>query len=57
VLRQCSGWLTRLHADDYPPAVNLRPGGHHPERALVVIGLPRVAAILDRIAADVDELA
>ena len=56
-LRQCSGWLTRLHADDYPPAVNLRPGGDHPERALVVIGLPRVAAILDRIAAGIDELA
>jgi hypothetical protein len=56
-LRQCSGWLTRLHADDYPPAVNLRPGGDHPERALVVTGLPRVAAILDRIAADIDELA
>ena len=56
-LRQCSGWLTRLHADDYPPAVNLRPGGDHPERALVVTGLPRVAAILDRIAAGVDELA
>jgi hypothetical protein len=29
--------------------------GDHPERALVVIGLPRVAAILDRIAADIDE--
>jgi hypothetical protein len=55
--RQCSGWLTRLHAVDYPPAFNLRPGGDHPERALVVIDLPRVAAILDRIAADIDELA
>ena len=38
-LRQCADWLTRLHTDDYPPAVNLRPGGDHPERALVVIGL------------------
>jgi hypothetical protein len=56
-LRQCSGWLTRLHADDYPPAASPRPGGDHPERALVVTGLPKVAAILDRIAADVDELA
>ena len=56
-LRQCAGWLTRLHADDYPPAVNLRPGGDHPERALVVIDRPGVAAILDRIAADIDELA
>ena len=56
-LRQCSGWLTRLHADDYPPAVSLRPGGDHPERALVVIDLPRVAAILDRIAAGIGERA
>ena len=37
--------------------MNLRPGGDHPERALVVVDLPRVAAILDRIAADIDELA
>ena len=35
-LRQCSGWLTRLHAGESRPAVNLRPGGDHPERALVV---------------------
>ena len=56
-LRQCPGWLTRLHADDYPPAVSLRPDGDHAERALVVTGLPRVAAILDRIAAGIDELA
>ena len=56
-LRQCAGWLTRLHAGKVPPAVNLRPGGDHPERALVVVDLPRVAAILDRIAADIDELA
>ncbi len=39
-LRQCAGWLTRLHAGEFPPAVNLRPGGDHPERALVVAGLP-----------------
>ena len=50
-------WLTRLHAGEFPPAVNLRPGGDHPERALVMVDLPRVAAILDRIAADIDELA
>ena len=56
-LRQCAQWLTRLHAGEFPPAVNLRPGGDHPERALVVVDLPRVAAILDRIAADIDELA
>ena len=56
-LRQCASWLTRLHAGEFPPAVNLRPGDDHPERALVVVDLPRVAAILDRIAADIDELA
>lgn len=31
--------------------------GDHPDRALVMVGLPRVAAILQRIAADVDDLA
>ena len=41
-LRRCSGWLTRLPADNCPPAVSLRPGGDHRERALVVTGLPRV---------------
>ncbi len=55
-IRQCAGWLTHLHASEYPPAVNLRPDGDHPDRALVVADLPRVAAILQRIAADVDEL-
>jgi hypothetical protein len=56
-IRQCSGWLTRLHAGESRPAVNLRPFGDQPERALVVIDVPRVAAIPDRIAADIDELA
>ena len=56
-LRRCAEWVTCLHAGEFPPAVNLRPGGDHPERALVVVDLPRVAAILDRIAADIDELA
>ena len=55
--RQCPGWLTRLHADDYPPAASLRPGGDHPEPGLVVTGLPRVAATLGRIAAGIGELA
>ena len=40
-LRQCAGWLTRLHAGEFPPAVNLRPGGDHPERALVVVSTCR----------------
>jgi hypothetical protein len=56
-LRQCAGWLTHLHVNGFPPAVNLRPGGDHPGRAHVVAGLPRVAAILQRVAADIDELA
>ena len=56
-IRQCAGWLTHLHTSEYPPAVNLRPDGDHPGRALVMVDLPRVAAILQRIAADVDELA
>ena len=56
-LRQCAGWLTRLHTKGFPSAVNLRPEGDRPDRAHVVAGLPRVAAILNRIAADVDELA
>src|SRR5260370_41946644 len=56
-LRQCAGWLTHLHTEEFPPAVNLRPEGDHPARAHVVVDLPRVAAILQRIAADVDELA
>ena len=56
-LRQCADWLTHLHTSEYPPAVNLRPDGDHPDRAHVVADLPRVAAILQRIAADVDELA
>jgi hypothetical protein len=56
-LRQCAGWLNCLHTKEFPPAVNLRPEGDHRDRAHVVAGLPRVAAILQRIAADVDELA
>ena len=56
-IRQCAGWLTHLHTSEYPPAVNLRPEGDHPGRALVMVDLPRVAAILQRIAADVDEMA
>ena len=55
-LRQCADWLTHLHTRELPPVVNLRPKGDHPDRAHVVAGLPRVAAILQRIAADVDEL-
>jgi hypothetical protein len=37
--------------------VNLRPSADWPDRAVVTVGLARVAAVIDRIAADVDELA
>ena len=56
-LRQCAGWLAHLDADSYPPAVNLRPSADWPDRAIVAVDLARVAAVIDRIAADVDELA
>ena len=56
-LRQCAGWLAHLDADSYPPAVSLRPAADWPDRAIVTAGLRRVAAVIDRIAADVDELA
>ena len=56
-LRQCADWLSHLDADGYPPAVNLRPAADWPARAVVAVDLARVAAVIDRIAADVDELA
>ncbi len=54
-LRRCAGWLSDLGADSYPPAVNLRPAADWPDRAIVAAGLPRGAAVIDRIAADVDD--
>ena len=39
-----------------PPTVNLRPSADWPDRAVVAVDLARVAAVIDRIAADVDEL-
>jgi hypothetical protein len=56
-LRQCAGWLRQLDGGGYPPAVNLRPSADWPDRAVVAVGLARVATVIDRIAADVDELA
>jgi len=56
-LRQCAGWLAHLDADGCPPGVNLRPGADWPDRAVVVVALARVRAVIDRIAADIDELA
>jgi hypothetical protein len=56
-LRRCAGWLHHLHVQTYPPVVNLRPAGDWPDTAPVVVDLPRIQAILERIATDVDELA
>jgi hypothetical protein len=56
-LRECVDWLRQLGGGGYPPAVNLRPSADWPERAIVAVDLARVAAVIDRIAADVDELA
>ena len=56
-LRQCAGWLRQLDRGGYPPAVNLRPSADWPDRAVVAVDLARVRAVIDRIAADVDELA
>ena len=56
-LRQCVDWVAHLDADCYPPAVNLRPAADWPDRAIVAVDLARVAAVIDRIAADLDELA
>ena len=56
-LRQCADWLAHLDAGSYPPTVNLRPVADWPDRAVVAVDLARVRAVIDRIAADVDELA
>ena len=56
-LRQCAGWLRQLDGGGYPPTVNLRPAADWPDRAVVAVDLARVQAVIDRVAADVDELA
>jgi hypothetical protein len=56
-LRQCAGWLRQLDGGSYPPTVNLRPSADWPDRAVVAVDLARVAAVIDLIAAGVDELA
>ena len=55
-LRQCAGWLAHLDADSDTPAASLRPAADWPDRAIIAAAA-RVAAVIDRIAADVDELA
>ena len=56
-LRQCADRLRQLDGGGYPPAINLRPSADWPDRAVVAVDLARVRAVIDRIAADVDELA
>jgi hypothetical protein len=55
-LRPCADWLRQLDGGGYPPAVSLRPSADWPDTAGTVVGLARVRAVIDRIAADVDEL-
>lgn len=56
-LRQAGEWLGQLAAGGYPPAVNLRPSEDWPDSANVAVNQPRVAALLDRTAHDIEELA
>ncbi|THA33725.1 hypothetical protein [Streptomyces sp. A1547] len=56
-IRRCAEWIDHLKRENFPPVVNLRPEADSPERPQVVVDLPRVAAVLRRIAYDVDELA
>jgi lambda repressor-like predicted transcriptional regulator len=56
-IRQCADWLEHLQQEPYPTVINLRPEADWPRRYHVVADLPRVVAILRRIAYDVAELA
>ena len=56
-IRQCADWLEHLDREPYPAVVNLRPEPDWPRRFQVAADLPRVVAILRRIACDVHELA
>ncbi|MGO4612702.1 hypothetical protein AB4305_11520 [Nocardia sp. 2YAB30] len=56
-IRHCADWLEHLDRETYPPRVNLRPESDWPRRFHVVADVPRVVAILRRIAYDVGELA
>lgn len=54
-LRQCAAWLTQLDTGRYPPVVNLPPIADWPATCNRAMDLARVAAVPERIAADVDE--
>jgi hypothetical protein len=53
---ECAEWVDRLAGDGFPPVVNLRPAddedAHH-----IGVDPARLAAVLRRIAHDIDELA
>ncbi|MFF0430331.1 hypothetical protein ACFYUJ_38965 [Streptomyces sp. NPDC004520] len=54
---QCAQWVEHLRQESFPPVVNLRPEADFPDRHAVVVDLARVAAVLRRVAFDVEELA
>ncbi len=56
-LRRCVAWLAQLDAGGYPPVVNLRPAADWPDTANIVVTCARVQVVLERVAADLDELA
>lgn len=56
-LRRCADWLAKLETGGYPPVVNLRPAADWPDTASVGVNLTRVREVIDRVAADLDELA
>jgi hypothetical protein len=49
--------MVQLAAVGLPPVVTLRPEDDWPDTANVAVDLARVAAVVDRVAADVGELA
>ncbi|MFB7570875.1 hypothetical protein [Streptomyces sp. NPDC056165] len=53
-IRQCAEWIDHLERKHYPPVANLRPEADFPDRHPVVVDLPQVAAVLRRIAYDVE---
>jgi len=56
-LRQCAGWLRQLDGGRLPAGGQPAPGRRLADRAVVTVDLARVQAVIDRIAADVDDLA
>src|SRR4051794_27081115 len=55
--RRCPACLPQRDAGGYPAVVNLRPEADWPQTAKTVVPLARVRAVVQRVAADLDELA